>query len=48
MLSQPGAGAGALMDDDKQTSRLPWRIVRAGVIGVLIGAVVAIFSHLAH
>jgi hypothetical protein len=30
------------------TARVYWRVARAGVIGLLIGAVVIIFGHLGH
>ena len=34
--------------DDDGKARLRWRLARAGIIGLLIGGVVVIFSHMSH
>jgi len=36
------------METHERRKRFPWRLARAGIIGLLIGAVVVIMSHLAH
>lgn len=35
-------------DDQDGKALLRWRLARAGIIGLLIGAVVILFSHLGH
>ncbi len=37
-----------MSESDNPKPGLPWRLVRAGVIGLLIGGVVILFSHLGH
>lgn len=44
-----GTWGRAMSDDEKPaTSYRRWRLARAATVGLLIGLVVIVFSHLAH
>lgn len=37
-----------MSDAEDPKARMRWRLARAGIIGLLIGGVVVIFSHMSH